>query len=244
MLVNFHALNVVLFPVLGYLAIFILIPCAFSVLFLLLSFRLSVPDEANNLMFRMNFPTSFVLLISVASRKAISNRIRHVRQNMIDAEYVVEERVENYEPAPENKDKEKDKTDPQKQKSERQANGDANASDDEEPRDYVESLPDILQAGEDDDDDDDDDAETKEFWEGVNIEPEVDALRERNSEERLTFDDIQPEVQISTETATFRHQLDLALNGEDTHSQDEEERGIIDEDIDPQVGRPQTRSLE
>ncbi len=41
------------------------------------------------------------LLLALASRRAISGRLAKLRQKLIDAEYVVEERVENYEPGQE-----------------------------------------------------------------------------------------------------------------------------------------------
>ena len=44
------------------------------------------------------FPTLLNVLLTLSSRRAISGRLEKVRQRLIDAEYVVEEKVENYEP--------------------------------------------------------------------------------------------------------------------------------------------------
>lgn len=47
---------------------------------------------------RMMYPITTTALLGVVSWRVISSVLTRVRQWMIDAEYVVEERVENYEP--------------------------------------------------------------------------------------------------------------------------------------------------
>ena len=44
------------------------------------------------------FPANLLTLLILASRSALSQRFAKLRQKLIDAEYVLEERVENYEP--------------------------------------------------------------------------------------------------------------------------------------------------
>ena len=43
------------------------------------------------------FPTTLIAILALASRRAALGRLAVFRQRLIDAEYVVEERVENYE---------------------------------------------------------------------------------------------------------------------------------------------------
>ena len=46
-------------------------------------------------------PFTLIFILIVLFRRAAMNRIGAIRQQMIDAEYVVEERVENYDPTKE-----------------------------------------------------------------------------------------------------------------------------------------------
>lgn len=47
---------------------------------------------------RLMFPGTLIVLLVLTSRRALLARLANLRQKFIDAEYVVEEKVENYEP--------------------------------------------------------------------------------------------------------------------------------------------------
>jgi hypothetical protein len=109
---NFHSLNAILLPVIGYVLIPIIAPCGISIGMLLLMadkwstdinavFCKSIlysSTSADGDLVRSTFPAALIFLLALTSRRALSTRIGLFRQRLIDAEYVVEERVENYEP--------------------------------------------------------------------------------------------------------------------------------------------------
>ena len=48
---------------------------------------------------RMMYPLTLIFIIGLAARQSITTRLSALRQKVIDAEYVLEEKVENYEPS-------------------------------------------------------------------------------------------------------------------------------------------------
>ncbi|KLT41435.1 hypothetical protein CC85DRAFT_286468 [Cutaneotrichosporon oleaginosum] len=90
-------------PLAGYLIIPIILPW-----FIFVALRSSLqmigvplPQVDNGWAFRMMYPVSTTVLLVSMSWRMIAAVLARVRQWMIDAEYVVEERVENYEPGAE-----------------------------------------------------------------------------------------------------------------------------------------------
>jgi hypothetical protein len=55
------------------------------------------------------YPLTFIFLSVLLARRTVISRLARIKQKMVDAEYVLEEKIENYEPEVQDKDKGKDK---------------------------------------------------------------------------------------------------------------------------------------
>jgi len=98
----------------GMWAYFLVFPLACHVAILSANRAGMVAEEHNVILFRSFMPFVFCCCVFDACKATMKRRLDRFRQNLIDAEYVVEERVENYIPGPKDKDnnKDKDKGDP------------------------------------------------------------------------------------------------------------------------------------
>ena len=114
-LVHFQDVNRTVLPILAILTLPIVLPPIISALFLCVSGYLGCSDQDNALfcrstiisldipadlrnVVRLSFPMTSSVLIIIFARGVMWDRLGVIRQQMIDAEYVVDERVENYEP--------------------------------------------------------------------------------------------------------------------------------------------------
>ncbi|KAK4684277.1 E3 ubiquitin-protein ligase MARCH6, partial [Tremellales sp. Uapishka_1] len=90
---EFQKVNSIFLPLLGILITPILAPIA---IVLLLAVATSWPDELYVIVFRATVPFALLASASVLLERIIVRNMSRFRQRIIDAEYVIEERVENY----------------------------------------------------------------------------------------------------------------------------------------------------
>lgn len=55
------------------------------------------------------YPLTLIFVSVLLARRAVMSRLARIKQKMVDAEYVLEEKIENYEPEVQDKDKGKEK---------------------------------------------------------------------------------------------------------------------------------------
>lgn len=100
---KFKTVNRFLLPIALYLVVPIVLPWVFllSMCTGLKLMGVPLPNVDNSWAFRMMYPVTSAGMLMLASWRVISEILHRIRQWMIDAEYVLEERVENYDPADE-----------------------------------------------------------------------------------------------------------------------------------------------
>ncbi|WWD21007.1 hypothetical protein CI109_105488 [Kwoniella shandongensis] len=101
---HFATTNIVILPTIGVLAIPILLPICFGtgvLFFRTIALGGEVDEDFNATLFRSLLPLCFGILVATYGRGFMKQELDRVKQKMVDAEYVVEERVENYVPGSE-----------------------------------------------------------------------------------------------------------------------------------------------
>ncbi|RXK38798.1 hypothetical protein M231_03974 [Tremella mesenterica] len=94
---SFRTVNTVTLPVLGYLLVPLILPWLTTAI--VVPFMWYSPDSDRNFAFRLAFPCCLWTLLIYLLRRPARQKMTALRQKMIDAEYVLEERVENYVPS-------------------------------------------------------------------------------------------------------------------------------------------------
>ncbi|ORX38932.1 hypothetical protein BD324DRAFT_617907 [Kockovaella imperatae] len=96
---SLEELNKIVMPLTGLLLAPLLTAPVLSVSIASLPWQMKNPQTFNMLLFRLLYPVSTSILLVVFLRAPLHARLLKMRQGVIDAEYKIEERIENYEPS-------------------------------------------------------------------------------------------------------------------------------------------------